>query len=32
VPPIRRPLPVVIAIFRDTLARTDPLQDPPKHP
>jgi NodT family efflux transporter outer membrane factor (OMF) lipoprotein len=25
-PPIRRPLPAVVAIFRDTLARTDPLK------
>jgi len=31
-PPIRRPLPAVIAIFRDTLARTDPLKDPPQRP
>jgi NodT family efflux transporter outer membrane factor (OMF) lipoprotein len=28
VPAIRRPLPVVVAIFRDTLARTDPLKGP----
>ena len=28
IPPIPRPLPVVLAIFKDTLARTNPLQDP----
>ncbi len=28
VPPIVRPLPAVIALFRDTLARTDPLAGP----
>ena len=28
VPSIRRPLPAVLAIFEDTLARNDPLKDP----
>lgn len=28
VPSIRRPLPAVLAIFKDTLARNDPLKDP----
>jgi len=28
VPAIKRPLPAVLAIFRDTLARGDPLKDP----
>jgi len=28
VPPIARPLPAIMAIFRDTLARTDALKDP----
>jgi outer membrane protein TolC len=27
-PPIHRPLPAVVAIFKDTLARTDPLKGP----
>ncbi len=28
IPPIPRPLPVVLAIFKDTLARSNPLKDP----
>ncbi len=28
VPPIARPLPAILAIFKDTLARSDPLEDP----
>jgi NodT family efflux transporter outer membrane factor (OMF) lipoprotein len=28
VPPVSRPLPAVMAIFKDTLARPDPLKDP----
>ena len=28
VPPIPRPLPVVLAIFKDTVARSNPLEDP----
>jgi outer membrane protein TolC len=28
VPPIERPLPAVVAIFRETLGRDDPLKDP----
>jgi NodT family efflux transporter outer membrane factor (OMF) lipoprotein len=28
VPSVRRPLPAVLAIFKDTLARNDPLKDP----
>lgn len=28
IPPISRPLPAILAIFKDTLARPDPLKDP----